>query len=1127
MATNFSFLESNWPKLLDDAQQVEVNVMASPRTAVFYSRRVLERAVLWMFEHDSYLQMPYQKNLSAMIHEPTFTETLSPGLFHQIRLIQKSGNLAVHSNSKVTQYEALQVTRSLYTFLGWMARMYSSSPPEIAEFNEAILSRPVSTEQVEQTLAQLQQLQAELVTEDEKAASSAEKLQVSEEEITRLRGKIAEIKAANAKVLEDVDYTEAETRTLFIDLMLKEAGWDPAGLNVAEYPVVGMPNDSGEGFVDYVLWGKDNLPLGLVEAKRTTKDARIGQRQAELYADCLEQMTGQRPVIFYTNGYESWIWDDTDYPSRPVQGFYTQDELQLLVNRRESKTDITRANVNEDITNRYYQKEAIQRTAERFANDKSRAALLVMATGSGKTRVSISIVDVLMRCNWAKRILFLADRTALVRQAKRAFASSLQHVSGTNLLDEKEDLSSRVVFSTYPTMMNSIDDSRGDGAKRFGVGHFDLIIIDEAHRSVYQKYRAIFEYFDGLLLGLTATPKAEVDHNTYHLFQLEDHVPTYAYELEQAVSDKFLVPPRAVKVPMKFHRQGVRYDELSEEEQAEYEIKLYDEETGTVPDSVDGAALNKWLFNKDTVNKVLKHLMEHGLKIEGGDKLGKTIIFAKNHAHALFIEEQFNLNYPHLKGKFLRVIDHYETYSQSLIDDFSIGKKDPFIAVSVDMLDTGIDVPEVVNLVFFKILRSKTKFWQMIGRGTRLCPDLFGPGKDKELFCIFDFCDNFDFFGANPEGYEGRIQESIKQRIFRRRLAIAEVLQKSKADVRPHLHESLLDAMHDEVARMNKDNFIIRPHLRYVEKFNDRPRWNSLSTGDIADIMEHLTHLPVEDNDDEFARRFDLLCLNMQLSMLEGSAMQERCMEKIKLLASGLEEKLAVPSVAAQMELILELQRDEYWQDVTLDMLDRVRFRLRNLIKFVDRLGYQKKVYTDFEDAMLEAGEGEIVDDLVKGDEQLGNYRLKVERYVRENQGHETIRRLKANEIITKYDIAQLEDLLFGENGACSRENYLETYGEDEPLGIFIRRIVGLDRSAAKKVFSKHLESGRLNADQMTFVNMVIDHLTENGVIEPSVLFSPPFTDLHHQGLTGIMPGQMAHEIMETLQQVNDNATAA
>ena len=536
-----------------------------------------------------------------------------------------------------------------------------------------------------------------------------------------------------------------------------------------------MPNTEGKGFVDYVLWGDDGKPLALVEAKRTKRDPRVGQQQAKLYADCLETQFGRRPVIFYSNGYDHWLWDDCELPA-PAGAGILQEGGAGTAHPAAFQPKSTRQGRNQrGIVERYYQTRCIRRIGEAFERDNDRKALVVMATGAGKTRTVIALCDLLMRCHWVKRVLFLADRVALVRQAVNAFKRHLPDAAPVNLVTEK-DAEGRVYVSTYPTMMGLIDETL-DGRRRFGVGHFDLIVIDEAHRSVFHKYRTIFDYFDSLLVGLTATPKDEVDRNTYSLFDLENGVPTDAYPLEEAVRDKFLVPPKAVSVPLKFLREGINYRDLPEDEKDQWDALEWDEE-GNVPERVEAAAVNKWLFNKDTVDKVLAHLMTRGLKVAGGDRLGKTILFAKNQAHADFIADRFNVNYPHFKGQFARTITFKTEYAQNLIDNFSAKEKAPHIAISVDMLDTGIDIPEVVNLVFFKLVHSKTKFWQMLGRGTRLCPDLFGPGEHKQFFFIFDYCQNLEFFSQNPETTEGVLVASLGKRLFTTRLELLGELDK-------------------------------------------------------------------------------------------------------------------------------------------------------------------------------------------------------------------------------------------------------------------------------------------------------------------------------------------------------------
>ncbi|MHA1809402.1 MAG: DEAD/DEAH box helicase family protein [Candidatus Heimdallarchaeaceae archaeon] len=453
MASNFDFLKTCWTELHADATEAERNAFSALRTAIFYARRSLELAVRWMYRNDGDLKAPYQKTLAAMLHEPTFKNNLPPNLFKQTRLIQRMGNIAVHSDQAVHRHDGLQAVKSLHAVLGWVAKIYSVEPPTVAAFNETLIPAPSAASNPDKNAAQLAELERKLAAKDNAFEAAQVKLTTTEAEVERLKKHIAEIKAANEQRVHDEDYSEEETRDLFIDLMLREAGWDPKALNVAEYPVTGMPYGTGDGFVDYVLWGKDGLPLAVVEAKRTKKSPQAGKQQAKLYADCLERMKGQRPVIFYTNGYDTWLWDDTIHPPRQVQGFYNQDELQLMVHRRTSRNTISTEPVSRAIINRYYQEEAVRKVMEHFEQDNARKALVVMATGSGKTRTAIAMVDILMKANWVRRVLFLADRNALVRQAKNAFSAHLPHASVVNLVEEREKDDSRIVFSTYPNIV--------------------------------------------------------------------------------------------------------------------------------------------------------------------------------------------------------------------------------------------------------------------------------------------------------------------------------------------------------------------------------------------------------------------------------------------------------------------------------------------------------------------------------------------------------------------------------------------------------------------------------------------------------------------------------------------------
>lgn len=1132
----FDFLKGEWPKAFDSADKAAAAVYPDPRTACFYARRALELAVGWMFKHDPALRLPYQDNLSALIHEPTFRQVVGEAVFSKARLINTLANQAVHSHRAIATSDAITAVRELFHLGYWLARSYARVNKPAAGLVFDLVALPKGAPLPKQTVEQLQKLETDLRERDEKLSSLLADKNALNAELARLRTEIAEVRRAAEAQRDTHDYSEAETRDAYIDVLLNEAGWALDQERDREFEVAGMPNNQGKGFVDYVLWGDDGKPLALVEAKRTRRDPRQGKRQAELYADCLQEAFGQRPIIFYSNGYEHWIWDDQMYPPRQVQGFHKKSELALLIQRRTTRRPLATAGINEEIVGRYYQTRAIRRIGEAFERDHDRKALVVMATGAGKTRTVIALCDLLMRCNWAKRVLFLADRIALVNQAVGAFKKHLPDASPVNLVTDR-DAEGRVFVSTYPTMMGLIDESR-DGQRRFGVGNFDLIIIDEAHRSVYQKYRAIFGYFDSLLVGLTATPKEEVDRDTYHLFDLEKGVPTDAYGMDEAVKDKFLVPPVPVSVPTRFQREGIKYDDLSEEEKEQWD-ELEWNENGFVPSQVEAEAVNKWLFNKDTVDKVLAHLMTHGIKVAGGDRLGKTILFAKNQAHADFIAERFDANYPHCRGKFARVITFKVEYAQSLIDDFSAKDKAPHLAVSVDMLDTGIDVPEVVNLVFFKVVRSKTKFWQMIGRGTRLCEHLFGPDRHKTCFQIFDYCGNLEFFGQNPATVEGSPGEPLGKRLFKRRLeAIGELDKKLRlatqmadgpmdvvGDPRneAELRTALAGMLHGEVAAMNLDNFVVRPKRRMVERYAQAAVWTDLTDEAVTELSQDVAGLPSElEPEPEEAKRFDLLILNLQLAHLRRQRAFERLRDQVKAIAGLLEEKSAIPMVLAQMPLIEDVQTEQWWQDVTTPMLERVRRRLRDLVQFIDKQS-RRLVYSDFEDELGPAVEVELPGMSVGDD--FERFRAKARVFLRAHQEHVAIHKLRMNRPLTPTDLTELERML-AESGIGGPEYINRAKENSHGLGVFVRSLVGMDRQAAKEAMTGFLAGKVFSANQIQFVNLIVDYLTEYGVIEASVLYESPFTDLTPRGPDGLFSPSEIDELFSAIETVRKQAIA-
>ena len=1141
--SQFAFLQAEFPTIYESAKKAVDAVHPDSRTACFYARRALELTVNWLYKYDNSLELPYQDNLSSLIYEPTFKNLVGEAIFNKARVIIKLGNQAVHSTRPISVNDAINAVRELFHVAYWLAHTYgrSSKPNSGLTFNSDAL--PKTAPVPKQTIEQLQKLETQLRDRDEKLSTVLADKNALDEELKQLRAELAAVKEATVLQPDTHDYSEAQTRDIFIDLLLKEAGWALDQLRDREFPVTGMPNSSNQGFVDYVLWGDDGKPLAVVEAKRTRNDPRTGQQQAKLYADCLENQFNQRPAIFYSNGYEHWLWDDTNYPPRQVQGFYKKTELQLLIQRRATRKSLAAGTINSTIAERYYQTRGIRRITEALETDKDRKALIVMATGAGKTRTAIALVDLLMRCNWAKRVLFLADRVALVNQAINVFKKHLSDAAPVNLVTEK-DTEGRVFACTYPTMMGLINDTR-DGQRRFGVGHFDLIIIDEAHRSVFQKYRTIFNYFDSVLLGLTATPKDEIDRNTYGLFDLENGVPTDAYSLEDAVKDGYLVPLKAVSVPLKFQRQGINYGELSESEREEWDALEWDTE-GNAPERVEAEAVNKWLFNKDTVDKVLEHLMTRGLKVAGGDRLGKTIIFAKNQDHAEFIAERFNANYPHFKGEFARVITFKTTYAQSLIDNFSQKDKEPHIAISVDMLDTGIDVPEVVNLVLFKIVRSKTKFWQMIGRGTRLCPDLFGLGQDKQFFYLFDYCQNLEFFQHNSETVNAPITKSLGQQLFTARLELIGELDKRQPGTQPinpakmnqlqeyqaaskepstdaELRQELANLLNTEVAAMNTENFIVRPKQRFVEKYANSAAWASLSSDDFLELSQEIAGLPSQlETETEEIKRFDVLMLKLQLAILRSDSTFKRLQEQVKSLAGLLEEKSTIPFVQEQLALIQDVQTDEWWQDVTLPMLEVLRKRLRGLIKLIEKQKRQP-IYTDFEDVM---GDEIIVE--LPGFTALDNFekfRAKTRAFLRSHQDHVVIFKLRTNKQLTPSDLSELEKILL-ENKLGVEEDIDRAKEESHGLGLFVRSLVGLDREVAKQELAKFISGKNLNSNQIEFVDMIVNYLTAHGAMDAAILYESPFTDITPQGPEGLFTSTQVDELFSILEEVSIRAAA-
>lgn len=1074
MCYNFDFLkkENKYKDFTGACIEAEKSLVVSYSSTAILTRRALELAVKWVYSYDNELEIPYQDNLAALIHDYRFKGIIDAKLFPLIIYIQKLGNKAAHSITPISKDQAGLALHNLFEFVSWIDYCYSDEYEEVT-FDESLLGDNNKDKVVIKELKDL----------SERLGSKDRKLEEVIKENEKLRKENASKRADNKKNREfKVDeISEFKTRKMYIDLEIELNGWVIGKDCEVEAPVVGMPNTSGKGSVDYVLWGNNGKPLAVIEAKKTSVNPRLGQIQAQRYAECLEKEYNIKPMIFYTNGFEYHLWDDVSYPGRLVSGIRTKEELEWLHFKRDNKASLKNPIISDEITNRPYQKMAITSVCDAFEK-KDRKALLVMATGSGKTRTAISIVDVLIKKGWVKNILFLADRKALVKQAKKNFKALLPELSLCNLLDSKDNPESRMVFSTYPTMMNAIDEKTNkNDEKIFTSGHFDLIIIDESHRSIYKKYSAIFSYFDAMLLGLTATPKNEIDRNTYTFFQLQDDVPTYSYELGEAIDEEYLVLYHTIEAKLKFMEHGIHYDELTEAEKEEFEETFDDD----VKD-ISSEELNSFLFNNNTIDTVLQELMDTGLKVEGGDKLGKTIIFAKNKKHAEFIVDRFNILYPQYNGTFALPVYTGISYVESTMEAFEEKKKMPQIAISVDMLDTGIDIPEILNLVFFKKIRSKTKFWQMIGRGTRLCENLLGVGHDKEGFRIFDYCGNFEYFRANKNGKEAKTVKSLTENLFNIKTMIIRELQHLDYQTEEHIEhrETLIEGIHKEITAIDETKFNVRMKLEHIHKFNQKSAFEALNGADVKELEEQIACIIPPIDDDELAKRFDYLMYTIEYADLKGIG-ASRPKNKVVTTAEKLSVKGSMDQIKLQRDLIYKVQTNEHWDEADIFDHELVRVAFRDLIKLIDTVD-SRLFYTNFADEIIERieNEGEYsVND-------MQSYRKKVNQYLTEHKDDLAIYKLRNNSLLSEKDIKYLEEVLWNELG--SKDDYHNEYG-DEPLLKLVSKIVGLDAKATNEAFSEFLSDESLNIHQMEFVKLVVNYIIKNGSLDKRVLNEHPF----------------------------------
>lgn len=1116
--TNFSFLKDKKEYTMFSLACIEAEKIyySSPAMCAVGCRKALELAVKWVYSADNTIKKPFKDNLKSLIYEDSFRSALNNNTWNRLTYINKTGNLAVHTNRKIKSSDAVFALEGLFEFIEWIDYCYGNDYKE-RRFDENLIPK----EKIYFDKNKIKEQQS-LLCEKEAEFEALRK------EIEKMSAKYTSVKENNKNIRKFVskDLSEFETRKKYIDVDLKFMGWNFDIDIQEEYPVFDMEGVEGQkGFVDYVLFGKDGLPLALIEAKRTSKDPKAGRKQALLYADCLERKFKRRPIIFLTNGFETYFWDDKTSPYRNVSSIFSKDDLQKLIDRRNQTLDLNKVAIDDKITDRYYQKEAIRKVCENISKG-NRKNLIVMATGTGKTRTASSLTDVLSRGKYVTNVLFLADRTALVKQAKDDFKNYLPHMSLCNLCTNKDDKNARIVFSTYPTILNAIDNTKtNDGLPLFTPAHFDLIIVDESHRSIFKKYRVIFEYFDSILLGLTATPKEDMDRNTYDFFEVAPNMPTYAYDYDTAVyKDNVLVPYYNYNVSTKFLDEGIKYADLSLEDKERYEADFI-EDDGNVPDFIPSEKLNKFVFNENTVDIVLQDLMTRGIKVAGGDRIGKTIIFAQNKRHAEFILQRFNKLYPQYKGTFAQRVICEDSYAQSVIDDFKIPEKEPHIAVSVDMMDTGIDVPECVNLVFFKKVRSKVKFNQMIGRGTRLCKGLEcidqidGEYTDKRRFLIFDYCGNFEFFGKNKNGYEAKETKTLTENIFEKQIRIAMKLQESIYidEKYQNWRKELINTCQCQIFNLNTELIEVRLKRQYVEKYKKDNIFETINETNKGELIREIAPIVKSNDVDEIAKRFDNFMYGLMLAFMENLPNFNYGKKQLKDTASLLEKNTTITQIKEKLPIIKEINTDEFWKTNNVLLLENVRKELRSLIQFLDNGNNNEKiVITRLKDEVIGQKENVQLDQSYNFDD----YREKVSRYVNEHSDVLAIYKLTHNIPLYNEDYKELERILTVELG--SKEDYQREFGET-PFGLLIRKIGKMNHQSAMNAFSKFINDESLNSKQIDFVHKIINYIEQNGYIDSVVdLQKPPFDK--PVSFIKLFDVKTRESLLDTISSVKNNA---
>lgn len=1109
---NFEMLRACWPELAALGGFAEDYAHTDASSTLIKLRTFCEQLVEGIYQaHD--LQLPYQRNLFDLLAVEEFKSVVPKVVLDKLHLIRVNGNKAAHGQ-KTESETALSCLREAWDLARWIFVAYSGGRPEDCPVYREPPSEDIKSKLKKDKKAALERIAVQEAQLQE-LLQQVELLRAQAQDAKRTEAELLALKTAGQAAVYTLKFDEATTRKRLIDKLLVDAGWDvdPKGGNTSqvslEVEVPHQPTQSGIGYADYVFWDDRGKPLAVSEAKKTAFSAEKGRTQAKLYADGLEKEHGQRPVIFYTNGYDISIWDDAqNYPPRSLFGFYSKDSLEYLVHyQRKTKMELSSLEPKKEIIgSRLYQIEAIQRICERFTMGRRRA-LVAQATGTGKTRVAIALTDLLVRANWVKRVLFLCDRLELRKQAKNAFTDFMNEPLTLVNARTAKDRNKRIYLGTYPAMIKIF--------QTFDTGFFDLIIADESHRTIYNRYKDIFKWFDCLQVGLTATPVDKINRNTFRLFDCVDKLPTAFYPLEQAVEEGYLVPYEVYTHTTQFLRSGIKFAQLTEAQKEELE------DAGETPElfNYDPQELDKKVFNRDTNREIIRNLMEHGIRDGAGQLPGKTIIFARNHKHAVLLVKVFDELYPQYGGKLCQVIDHYDSRADQLIDDFKDPANDLTMAVSVDMLDTGIDVPEVVNLVFAKPVFSWVKFWQMIGRGTRLCSNLFGPGKHKSKFRIFDHWGNFERFEiAHPEA-DPAPTKSIMQQVFEARLDLAET-SLSKAEV---------DSLKNTVILIRADiNSLPDESISVREKWREKssvlangildqfaPVTVTCLRGDIAPLMQW-----IYTRDHAEAYTFDLLVTGAQIELLRESGRFADFRDKIKEKVSQLIMHLT--PVLEKAITIKRVMNNDFWNNATIASLEEMRTDLRGIMQ------YRKKDIVD----PIPPKNIDVSDGNVELNRRAANihsidmrlYRQLVEETLLELfDTNPVLQKIRRGEPVSDKDLTSLTSLVLTRNPDVNLELLREFFPNSAPpLDFIIRTIVGMEPEAVELRFADFSRKFAENAKQTHFLRLLQNHIRKYGVITVEKLYEDPFTAIDSNGLDGVFSdeaqiNQLIH-IIQTFQ---------